>query len=146
MGKKKLIKKDKAPLISNLDLEDWIDDLKTCLYKGTPSFNEGAGPSNPPLINLNHHIFLLKAHRLMVHHRRDEIHFFDGNTFKFSVFPEPSPIPFKHWKISENETNFDWEEYEDCTEAVKKRCRKEQGKLFCVGYLLYAQMKKFNGI
>lgn len=56
MEKKKLIKKDKAPLISNLDLEDWIDDLKTGLYKDTPSFNEGAGPSNPPYQPQSSHI------------------------------------------------------------------------------------------
>lgn len=69
MGKKKFIRKAKSPLVSNPDLEDWFDDLKSDLYKGAPpKFNDGVGPSNH-IFNLNPSIFLQRERHCRARHR-----------------------------------------------------------------------------
>lgn len=104
------------------------------MYKGAPDdFNKGAGSSNPHFQTQTVYSSPEDASSPIVPPPRDEIHFFDEDTFEFSITLEPSHIPFEHWDISDSEVDFDWSKYEDCTEATKKRCRKEQGKLFCVG-------------
>lgn len=114
-------------------MEDWIDDLKIDLYKGAPpNFNDGAGPSNIPHKADSSHNSLDGAPSDDSGQLYDEIHFFDEDNFQFSVSLKPSPILFQYWEVSDNEVDFDWEKYEDCTEATKKSCRKEQGKLLCV--------------
>lgn len=89
------------------------------LYKGAPQNFNGTGTSyNPhqpqpsPSTSKGAPLF------------REEAHFFDEDTYEFSVSPEPSPIPFEHWEVSDNETDFNWDKYEDCTEAVMKCLRK----------------------
>lgn len=134
MGKKKSISKEQSPLRSNPDLEDWIDGLNMEIIKGAPpNLDHGAGPSSIPYrpssqIPSNEGESSDKSPPL-----RNKIHFYDDDTLRFSVTPEPSPIPFEHWEVSSIEIDFKWDKYEDWSEAVKKRCRKDQGKLFCVG-------------
>lgn len=64
---------------------------------------------------------------------REEAHFFDEDTYRFSVSLQASPNPFVHWEISEEEKDYNWDEYESCNKAAKRRMRKLIGKLAYVG-------------
>lgn len=140
-GKKKLIRKKKSHIESNPELEDWVDDLKADLY--TPDgFNQEAGSLNPPFQTQTIHSSPEGASSPIAQPTRDEIHFFDEDTFKFSVTPEPSPVSFEHWEVSNDEKDFNWDKYKNCSEATKKRCMREQGKLCCVGAPLHPYLRK----
>lgn len=110
-------------------LEDWVDELNIDLLKGVPpDAYEGTRTSG-------HHTHF-QASPIVPQdapHIREEAHIFDEDTYEFSVSPEPSPINFEHWEVSNSEVDFDWDKYENFTKAVKKRLRKECGKLFYVG-------------
>lgn len=119
MGRKKLTRKERSSLTQNLELDDWIENIKLDLYKGAPLML---------MMVLNHQAFLItqylltnlpRARRLMARHLLVMKSISLMNTYNFFVSPEPSHIPYEHWEVSNDEIDLDYEKYEKYTEAIK---------------------------
>lgn len=127
------------------DLDDWIEELNADRYRRVEiGVNVGASPSRVSYKSISPRLSPQSSQSTPTPPDpegapedslplRDEMNFFDEDNLQFSNSPAPSLVLFEHWEVSDSEVDFDWSNYEPCTEAVKKRFRKEQGKLFCVG-------------
>lgn len=115
--------KNRAPVQSNPNLEDWEEEFQENTLDGTLNVETTQDPSNS-----SQHSASPSALPL-----REEARFFDEDTYKFSVSPEPSPKPFHHWIVTEKEEDLDWDEYEAHDEAARKNLRKEHGRYYCAG-------------